>query len=666
MTSAIVTAVAQRRALFDREAVTLGTVSAIGVDRSTALHRPPLRASGAGALKVQESMGGKRVAVALLAWLAGLGATAGEVQARGVVPAFSFLHVGAPGGPARLPQVLDRAGRSVLLRGVNVNGLEDYYQANSTPLALDYPVPPSAYRRGRCPRRDTAVESMAVCAFDAGQLRTFGYDAVRLAVSWSLLEPKPGRINTTYIDRVAQVVGWLQRAGIYSVIDLHQDAWSKYVFTPPGESCPPPLSPVSGAHEADGAPQWASRYLSPACYFQAREVDPAVQEDFQRFWSDTAGPDGVGLQEHYAAAELALARRFHGDRAVAGYDIMNEPSPGLTPPPEMDASEVYPFYAKVVKTVVDGVRGFRQLFFIEPDVTRDVTDQRYAQAPWSTYSAYRSVVYAPHIYTHVFTPDGLANDPGAAPLYPVSAGYASAAADARTLRTALWDGEFGDDVDDDNTTLRQHYEQQDALGAGGALWVWKADGDAKTGFSVLHGPFGRGTPFPSRVKFTARAYPLYTSGTLTRLAYNPDTATFDVRGVSPRRLSRSRAGHATVVWIPPASSGRVRAVGARLRVVALGGGAREAYVYPNRAGYRVYDDAPIRVCRATLPLGPHAVAARAYRGRRQVGRYRRRRHALVVRIPAARGRVRIRIVERVRTGGRERRVVRRRRVRCAA
>ncbi len=394
--------------------------------------------------------------------LAGVVALPGVAHARTsshqVVDRFSFLHVERARTPGALPQISDDHGRAVLLRGVNLNGLEDYYSNSATPMATPYPIDPSAYRHGRCPRRNYTVESMAVCSFDGAQMRDFGYDVVRVAISWSLLEPQPGRINPTYIDRIAQVVGWLRAQGIYSVIDMHQDAWSKYLYTAPGQSCPPPLSPVTGAHEADGAPAWASTHVTAVCSLAAREVDAAVQEDFQRFWSDVPGPDGVGLQEHFASAVLALARRFVADPAVAGYDLFNEPSPGYLAPPAMDSAEVFPFYAKVIRTVRASVPRFRQLFFVEPDVTRDVTDQRYAFAPWSSFSNYPNVVYAPHIYTHVFTPDAEANAPSLEPLFPVSNGYASATADARSMDLPLWDGEFGTDVASDETTLRQHYD----------------------------------------------------------------------------------------------------------------------------------------------------------------------------------------------------------------
>src|SRR5262249_34536772 len=158
-------------------------------------------------------------------------------------------------------------------------------------------------------------------------------------------------------------------------------------------------------------------------------------------------PDGEGLQEHYADVMVALAKRFHDEPAVAGYEIINEPSPGFNAAPsEVDATELFPFYGKVVNTVVARVPRFRQLFFIEPNVERDVTDQSAIVTPWSGYSSYPNVVYAPHVYTGVFTLDQLA---ASMRFFPSDGGYRSAITDARALGLPLWIGEFGNNPADD-------------------------------------------------------------------------------------------------------------------------------------------------------------------------------------------------------------------------
>jgi endoglycosylceramidase len=518
--------------------------------------------------------GGTLVTVLVLALLAASAAAARAPSSATRLNGLSFLHVTRPSGPSQLARVADASGREVLLRGVNVNGLEDYYADSATPLAGSYPIDPFRYRGGRCPARNPAVESMAVCSFDAVQVRALGYDSIRLAISWSLLEPRPGVIDQTYLDRIAQVVHWFALQGVWSILDMHQDAWSKYLYTPAGQTCTAPSQPVQGAHESDGAPQWASPILAPVCMNGARELDPAVIADFQRFYDDVAGPDGVGLQEHFARVVRALAQRFARDPAVAGYELFNEPHFGTGAPPAMDEQELFPFYAKVVRTVLAGVPGFRQLFFVEPDILRDVTDRTGLTRPWSSYSSYPNVVYTPHVYTRVFTPKS----------FPLDGGYLSAVSDAHALGLPLWVGEFGNGVSDDGVILRAHYDNQDMLEIGSSLWVWKAD--LKNGFSVLHGPFGKGVAFPSRVMFSSRAYPIATAGRLESLRYDPDTGAFAMTAtLNMGRVPRPR--DTTVIFLPARSSGRVRAHNATVRVHPLDGGTREALIRPGRGRYEV-------------------------------------------------------------------------------
>jgi endoglycosylceramidase len=518
---------------------------------------------------------------------------AGAASASSVAPQLTFLHVGRAAGPAGLPQVVDSAGREVLLRGVNLTGLRDDYVAGATPqpdgsLPPPYPEDPSAYLNGQCPAGNQGVYMAPVCQLDAGQLAGFGYDVVRLTVSWSQLEPQAGQLNGAYIDRIAQVVDWLKAQGIYTVIDLHQDAWSKYLYTPPGSSCPPTTQPVGGFHEADGAPQWASAHVAPVCAEDGiRDLDPAVQEDFQRLYSDLPGPDGAGLQEHYAQMLMALAARFAGDSAVAGYELLNEPEPGYVPPGAMDPSELFPFYARMISAVTQHVPGFRQLFFIEPDVTRDILDRSVVAGPWSLYSHYRNVVYAPHIYTGVFTLNAELGLSQLDPAFPPNGGYDSAVRDARALGLALWVGEFGNGVAQDDTLLRSQYANQDRLAVGGALWYWKGFANLDGHWSVLYDDATHvDTPYPSRVKFSDRAYPIYTAGRIQSLAYDPDQHSFLMRAWS-RRVPAGDDARATVVYVPAAALGPVTSTGASLSVVAAPGGGREALVFPRGGGYRV-------------------------------------------------------------------------------
>jgi len=487
--------------------------------------------------------------------------------------ALQFLHVGPAAGPADLPQVVDESGRSVVLRGVNVNGLVDYWTKDLTP---PYPISSSAYDDGACPAESDATTAVPLCERDLDQIAGLGLDVIRLPVSWSLLESTPGRVDPVPVERIAQVVRWARQRDVRVVIDLHQDAWSKYVYAPAGTTCPPGHTAMDGG---DGAPAWASEHVTPACATGGvREADPAVQEAAQRFWSDLPAPDGVGLQEHYAAVVTALARRFADEPAVAGYELMNEPQPGAAPG-AMDSTELMAFHGKVVDTVVAAVPRFRQLFFVEPGGTRNVTAARTYVTPWSAYSSYPNVVYAPHVYTGVFTADTVLLQGQAGQLQTPDSDYAAAVGDAQALGLPLWVGEFGNDPHDDRRLLDPAYEHQDADAVGGALWVWKEHG----AWGAYAGPYDDGgTPRADRVRRMSTAYAVATCGVLDGFSSDPFRGTAVVRGhgACPDRHAR------TVVVLPATFTADPVVAGASYEIEVVDG-VRRVLVRPRGGAWQL-------------------------------------------------------------------------------
>ena len=55
---------------------------------------------------------------------------------------------------------------------------------------------------------------------------------------------------------------------------------------------------------------------------------PGLNRAFDNLWANRPASDGVGLQDHYAAAWRAVASRFERQPYVLGYDLFNEPWPG--------------------------------------------------------------------------------------------------------------------------------------------------------------------------------------------------------------------------------------------------------------------------------------------------------------------------------------------------
>ncbi len=177
--------------------------------------------------------------------------------------------------------ITDATGRVVILHGVNmVYKLPPYY--------------PSAAGFGDD---------------DAAYLQRIGFNAVRVGVIWKAVEPSAGVYDNAYLAKIAATVATLKRHGIVSLLDFHQDMYNE-------------------RFQGEGAPDWAvddddlppsPQFGFPTNYLQM----PALQKAEDNFWANRGG-----LQNRYASAWRHVALRFRSDRAVLGYELLNEPPPG--------------------------------------------------------------------------------------------------------------------------------------------------------------------------------------------------------------------------------------------------------------------------------------------------------------------------------------------------
>ena len=155
----------------------------------------------------------------------------------GAPGALPWLHVEHPTRPRAF--IADELGRTVILRGVASGGLMDYW-AGTNPADLApapfFPIDPAAYE-DRCAVNSATIWQPPLCRTDLAEMRARGFEVVRLALSWSLLEPRPGAYDRRCLDRIAQVVGWARAEGIYVILDMHENAYSRYIARP----APPPL-----------------------------------------------------------------------------------------------------------------------------------------------------------------------------------------------------------------------------------------------------------------------------------------------------------------------------------------------------------------------------------------------------------------------------------------
>ncbi|HWE30959.1 MAG TPA: cellulase family glycosylhydrolase, partial [Polyangia bacterium] len=155
--------------------------------------------------------------------------------------------------------------------------------------------------------------------------------------------------------------------GVYTFVDLHEDAWSKYLG-------------------ADGAPFWAHAPALPADDADEHDANQAstsaaVQAAFNGFFADTS------LMQDYANMAGELARLIDEQPGIVGLELMNEPL--------VTQAQLATFYG-VVAPAVRAAAPDLPIFF-EPDALRNVID--FANPDPLTV---KNTVYSPHLYTGVF------------------------------------------------------------------------------------------------------------------------------------------------------------------------------------------------------------------------------------------------------------------------
>jgi endoglycosylceramidase len=368
----------------------------------------------------------------------------------------------------------DADGRIALLHGVNarVDGVFDV-----------------TFTDGRA-----ALETIpALAAEDCTRMRALGFDLLRLPINWSALEPVQGTYDDAYLDRVEAAVRCAGDAGMYVLVDLHQDAYSKEI----GE---------------DGAPLWAIQpppdmlLGGPLGDLGARRTSSQVTAAFATFF-DQAEP--AGLQAACIAALDHVATRFATDPAVIGFELFNEPPVG-----EQDVDAFHFAAAASVRAAAPD-----KLVLFEPSAVRNLFDfVPKATAPFPTVNA----VYAPHIYTYVFLsdPTRLANlTPG-----DLEPSLEAARAEADAWKTPLVITEYGIGPGSPNADLWMGVEAQlhDRYLASDAFWVWKEESQGAWGV-FDHASDGAWTERPQIVAWISRAHAARISGDVKANEYDYTT-----------------------------------------------------------------------------------------------------------------------------------------------
>ena len=180
---------------------------------------------------------------------------------------------------------------------------------------------------------------------DVRILQESGVNSVRLLTFWNAIAPtEEGGFDTAYLDAYLDRVRLLTDAGIYVIVDMHQDLWGV------------PFQP-------HGAPDWACpEEIKEGFAWQSpwweNYISKQVSGCFTHFFENPA------LREAFASAWAAMARKVCDEPLVVGFDLINEPfALNGFGDRTFDNETLKPFYRNLMDAIEDVCPG--RLYFWE-------------------------------------------------------------------------------------------------------------------------------------------------------------------------------------------------------------------------------------------------------------------------------------------------------------
>ena len=443
-----------------------------------------------------------------------------------------------PAAPARArlstlrveaPHIVDRQGRIVILHGVNV-------------VYKRPPYHPDA--------RDDAPFAKSFNLADMRMLRSWGFNTIRYGLTWKGLEPERGTFDERYIDEVVRQIRVAERAGLYVLVDMHQDYYAE-------------------EFGGNGAPSWAvlddglrATYPVPPP-FPFGYGHPAIGRAETSFWENRDG-----IRSEYVKAFTRVARRLAGDSRILGYDTYNEPLCEVShsdcqylgalstagPKPESVDKWLRPFHDELVPALQRADPS--HIVFYEDWVTANFGFPQYMGRPPNKPWGYRNTGLSYHDYCG-FPPFRL--DPCERQDRDV---FEESRRSAQRNDVAPLLTEFG--ATNNNMINESIVELADEFGVGWQYWSYKTYDDPTTAATTTEGdPAAQaivtddGEVKRDKLRVLARVYPARIAGRGARWGFDAAHSTFELT-YRPRGRAETLVSIPTTVHYPRGYRASVR------------------------------------------------------------------------------------------------------------
>lgn len=399
------------------------------------------------------------------------------------------------------------------------------------------------------PRSDRFDVQNSVSREDMENLRSWGFNIVRLGVMWPGVEPGPGLLGLDYLAAADKLAKDLGEHGIHTLIDLHQDIGSRHFC---GEGFPEfyveellkdPDSLLSKVNHFPFPLQYGPMAGNASGY---PSLDDCLKTTFGMYyytekvgalWGhlfDSRSELRAGALRYWAA----VATQFRGRPYVLGYELLNEPSGfclngtlascldlDVLSNNQLEDEYLVPLYRDMAKTIraVDKTTPI----FYEPFPTPKLSSD-----PWFSHVPLGNddqQVLAYHIYCQPGRVGGLACAPTQDLFMGKMHDFRSKNPGVAGFMTEF--GAIGEGRVEMQQVKRLLRLADDALQSW-AYWSLKLFKDFTTqnGKESFYDPDGNVEE--KKLRLLTRSYAQAVSGDPTRMFFDPDTARFELNFVA--------------------------------------------------------------------------------------------------------------------------------------